>query len=566
MKNPILTMSSRINSRINRLLTEKVLILSAKYSNSIWEFTIKSQSGGIYVQTFDNMTCKCSCPDTNDVCCKHILHIIAKIGSQLEIADMVHHDRSKWDQDMYQTCSKSWITKMKKYNKSGDINENCPICFDNISTGASKQCSSCHKQFHEDCLASWLAVSEGNTCPLCRGVCDAEGEFSSVSPKVLFDVDLDLNITNPIADILFTFDTTGSMYPCINEVKRNLAGCIKKLFTEMPDLRIAVIAHGDYYDKDSTYLTKHIDFTNNEAAIVSFVESVGRTCGGDFPEAYEYVLRESRSLSWRPNANAKSLVMIGDAVPQDPAENPEHIDWKQEVERLAMRNIQIFSIQCLDRGSINCHQFYEHMAKATNGYHLQLDQFSYVTDMIEAICYRQYNVSRLEEFEEMIQNREGGLTLPMKKMFDVMLGRKIEVSCRSSTSKTKIATSTVTVDDSPLVACNPSKFQSFMVDEDMPIKTFCMKMGITFRKGRGFYEFTKPECIKSNKEIVLMKKDTQDLFEGGEAWKLAGIPRDNSSKKVKPTDIEQYRVFIQSTSVNRKLIGGQRFLYEVNYE
>jgi hypothetical protein len=37
---------------------------------------------------------------------------------------------------------------------------------------------------------------------------------------------------------------------------------------------------------------------------------------------------------------------------------------------------------------------------------------------------------------------------------------------------------------------------------------------------------------------------------------------DVETKKYKPSDIRDYRVFIQSTSYNRKLIGGTGFLYE----
>jgi hypothetical protein len=33
--------------------------------------------------------------------------------------------------------------------------------------------------------------------------------------------------------------------------------------------------------------------------------------------------------------------------------------------------------------------------------------------------------------------------------------------------------------------------------------------------------------------------------------------------RIKPSNLEKYIVFVQSTSANRKLIGSTRFLYEV---
>ena len=88
-------------------------------------------------------------------------------------------------------------------------------------------------------------------------------------------------------------------------------------------------------------------------------------------------------------------------------------------------------------------------------------------------------------------------------------------------------------------------------------------MSIRFAKGRGFYEFTKPEIIQPQKEIVLMNRATGDLYEGDVARRIAGIGANEEKAKIKPGDLPKYRIFIQSTSVNRKLLRNQGFLYEV---
>ncbi|CDN15770.1 Conserved domain protein [Richelia intracellularis] len=43
---------------------------------------------------------------------------------------------------------------------------------------------------------------------------------------------------------------------------------------------------------------------------------------------------------------------------------------------------------------------------------------------------------------------------------------------------------------------------------------------------------------------------------------MLGLP-EGSTVRIKPNNSEKYVVFVQSTSANRKLIGGTRFLYEV---
>jgi len=90
--------------------------------------------------------------------------------------------------------------------------------------------------------------------------------------------------------------------------------------------------------------------------------------------------------------------------------------------------------------------------------------------------------------------------------------------------------------------------------------SFVKGRGLTFKAGKGFYEFTKSETISEKKEVVLMKKETGELFEGEAARAIIGLT--NESRKYSPKDIRDYRVFIQSTSYNRKLIGGTGFLYE----
>jgi hypothetical protein len=86
--------------------------------------------------------------------------------------------------------------------------------------------------------------------------------------------------------------------------------------------------------------------------------------------------------------------------------------------------------------------------------------------------------------------------------------------------------------------------------------------GLIFKVGRGFYEFTKTETIQAKKEIILMDRVTGDLFEGSAAREILGLPMDVAIR-IKPSNLEKYVVFVQSTSANRKLIGNTQFLYEV---
>jgi hypothetical protein len=370
-------------------------------------------------------------------------------------------------------------------------------------------------------------------------------------------------------DIVFSFDTTGSMYPCLSEVKRNLKDLLDKLLVEVPNLRIGIIAHGDYCDENNPYLIKMMELTNDKEKLINFINTVESTSGGDYEEAYEYVLHKALELNWE-SKKMRALVIIGDAPPHE--KNKYNLDWREECKKLFELNVNIYTIQCLNWNNNKATEFYKHLAKTTNGYYLNLNQFSNIKDILIAVCYKQYDDSIVKKYEEELRLKCSGLTKNMQKIFDTILNRPVNddeldydgvdydekpIKSKRKKVKTKIADETI---DDTVKPCNPAKFQIFNVDNDMSIKSFVLNMGLTFKTGKGFYEFTKAENISANKEIILMDKTTGDLFEGGGARKLAKI---ESSGKLKPEDIPNYRVFVQSTSVSRKLLKNTGFLYEV---
>lgn len=343
-------------------------------------------------------------------------------------------------------------------------------------------------------------------------------------------------------EVVFSFDTTGSMYPCLTQVRRKVKETVQRLMKDIPGMRIGIIAHGDYCDKGSTYVTKHLDLTHNTERITKFVMEVEPTGGGDLPECYELVLHEAQSLGWLPNTK-KVLVMIGDDVPHGPSQNPGKLNWRDENDKLAKMGVPVYGVQCLGRKHAT--KFYEELAHKSGGFHISLDQFAYVTDMILAVCYKQTGDEQLQNFEAEVA-KAGRMNRSLTGMFDTMMKRAPSKRFEAA----------------DLRAVPPARFQVLDVDKDCSIRDFVTENGLKFKKGRGFYEFTKTETIQGYKEIVLMDKKTGDMFEGAAAREMLGLPEDTTAR-IKPTSLDKYVVFVQSTSVNRKLIGGTRFLYEV---
>lgn len=92
--------------------------------------------------------------------------------------------------------------------------------------------------------------------------------------------------------------------------------------------------------------------------------------------------------------------------------------------------------------------------------------------------------------------------------------------------------------------------QNDYVIKDM-VEKFAKK---EYVKGSTYYELSKLELVQSYKEIVIVSKKDDKKFGGQDARDLLGLP--TADTKVKPGDFGDWRIFIQSTSVNRKIKAG----------
>ena len=357
-------------------------------------------------------------------------------------------------------------------------------------------------------------------------------------------------------EVVFHFDTTCSMSPCIAEVRKKVENSLTKLFKEVPNLRIGLGANGDYCDAKTSYVTVWKDFSKDIYHLSQFVRDIKNTNGGDSPECYELVLREAQDLDWSHNAT-KVFVLIADDVPhltndkQNIVYNRktygEGLDWRREANALAKMGIAVYTVQCLSKG-INAYYFYSELAETTGGYHFILDQFSEITDLLMAICYKQGNPAQFQKLEEEI-NASSRMTRVMDKNFATLSGRKIsEKFIRKGKSLSVVPS---------------GRFQIMNVEADISIRDFVEENGLTFKTGRGFYEFTKTELIQERKEVVLRDKETGDMYSGDKARERIGLAPGERAK-IKPTYLADYDIFVQSTSYNRRLVGGTRFLYEVD--
>lgn len=115
-----------------------------------------------------------------------------------------------------------------------------------------------------------------------------------------------------------------------------------------------------------------------------------------------------------------------------------------------------------------------------------------------------------------------------------------------------------------LDALDTGKYILIPVDQQIQIRDFVTRAGHPYKTGCAFYELSKREKIQGNKQLAVAEKDpatgqmTGRVFSGPAARRLLGLPE--SEVTVKPGENPSYTVFVQSTSVNRKLVPGTKLL------
>jgi hypothetical protein len=106
-----------------------------------------------------------------------------------------------------------------------------------------------------------------------------------------------------------------------------------------------------------------------------------------------------------------------------------------------------------------------------------------------------------------------------------------------------------------LVCLEPSAYRTFPVRQREEIRDFVERRArIHYTKGCAFYQMTKTETIQPQKQVCVRDKGTDEVFAGAAARQLLGLP--DSRIKVTPGAMTNFDIFVQSTSVNRKLVPG----------
>ena len=108
------------------------------------------------------------------------------------------------------------------------------------------------------------------------------------------------------------------------------------------------------------------------------------------------------------------------------------------------------------------------------------------------------------------------------------------------------------------------KVSLYVVPSDhngVEIRDFILTKRTEYLKGAAFYQLTKTESRVSHTKMILVRdRATGKVFGGKDARSMIGLPNDRNAR-LHPGDHKGFDLFIQSESVNRKLVADTGVIY-----
>ncbi len=222
---------------------------------------------------------------------------------------------------------------------------------------------------------------------------DMEKSFEKVAPKNIGKLDM-----------VIAFDTTGSMAAYIGAVRAQVAELVPRLFKDNDDLRLGIVAFGDYCDmmgpNEFGPAYQCLQPTNNENDIIRFIRESRDTSGGDGDEFYELVLKKILDETpWR-EGSTRSILLIADAAPHplgysyDDVVKGNQIDWRAEARKAVEMRVRI------DTVTITNEPWYGELSAMTDGVSAPFRSASKTADLVEAANLARGSFKARERFDK----------------------------------------------------------------------------------------------------------------------------------------------------------------------
>lgn len=211
-------------------------------------------------------------------------------------------------------------------------------------------------------------------------------------------------------DMVIAFDTTGSMAQYIGAVRKEVSELIPQLFKDNEDLRLGIVAFGDYCDMTNAQefgdAYQCIAPTDNENELIKFVLNSQDTSGGDGPEFYELVIKKIvEETQWR-EGSTRSILLIADAIPHEVGYSYKgivkgaQIDWRIEARKAADLKVKIDTVTITDAS------WFRELSTMTNGVSVPFHTGYKTAELVRASVSARGSMKSRAKFDKLYEECE----------------------------------------------------------------------------------------------------------------------------------------------------------------
>ena len=230
-------------------------------------------------------------------------------------------------------------------------------------------------------------------------------------------------------EIVFVFDSTGSMDSILQGTKRRIAHMFELLHELVPDARIGLVTYRDR-DPSEAYLTRSVPLTPDVYRAINFMQVIQADGGGNRAEAVLDGLRQAFQQKWHPKAR-RVVVLIGDA----PAHRFDEQKIKSSVRAfIANGRSFVHAIVTSPYGSnaleADTQKSFGFVAKAGKGECIGFENENRVLQQVMTLAFGREFRKNLDEASRIVQDRKSkvapfALSMVRSKNFE-----KLEKSLR----------------------------------------------------------------------------------------------------------------------------------------
>lgn len=218
-------------------------------------------------------------------------------------------------------------------------------------------------------------------------------------------------------EMVFMFDTTGSMDVYLSEVQMHVQLILREIRKRVPDARFALIVYKDH--EQGPYVTLTHPFSEKEDELINFLRSsqIAPGAGGGGAEAVECALFEANQLEWSPGTKGKAIVLIGDKPPHGVMDTFDECtsgrDYRIETNHLIDKHVKIYAVLC--NNVQETRSTFQWLADKTGGRFVTLEAIQDLVDLLVAVSIKESSPLLLQAYTEELKQK-GHLTDSKRKL------------------------------------------------------------------------------------------------------------------------------------------------------